>query len=181
MSARPLHEPWRSFLRELDRELEQPTELHCLGGFVVSEYYGLTRATGDIDILESRGTNAATIARLAGEGTRLHKRHHVYIDVVTIANVPDDYESRLLDFKVAELQRLRLKVFERHDVALAKLCRNIDRDREDISAFATGPGLDVDMLAARYRAEMRPSLARPEREDLTLQLWVEMIQELTGR
>jgi hypothetical protein len=87
----------------------------------------------------------------------------------------------LLEFQVEGLQRLRLKVFERHDVALAKLCRNIDRDREDVSAFATGPGLDVEVLTARYRAELRPALARPEREDLTLQLWVEMIHELTGR
>lgn len=181
MPTSALHEPWRSFLRELDRDLERPTELHCLGGFVVSEYYGLTRATSDIDILESRGTNVATIARLAGEGTPLHKRHKVYIDVVTVAYVPDDYESRLLDFHVAGLQRLKLKVFERHDVALAKLCRNIDRDREDVSAFATGQGLDVELLIARYRAELRPALARPEREDLTLQLWVEMIRELADR
>lgn len=181
MPARLLHEPWHAFLRELDRELEQPTELHCFGGFVVSEFYGLTRATGDIDILESRGTNVATLARLAGRGTPLHKRHSVYIDVVTIADVPDEYESRLLDFDVAGLQRLRLRVFERHDVALAKLCRNIDKDREDVSAFATGPGLDTELLSARYRAELRPTLARPEREDLTLQLWIEMIHELASR
>jgi hypothetical protein len=46
------HEPWMSFLRELDEQLASPTELHCLGGFVVAEYYGLMRATADIDILE---------------------------------------------------------------------------------------------------------------------------------
>jgi hypothetical protein len=179
MPARALHEPWRAFLRDLDRD--KPTELHCFGGFVVSEYYGLTRATADIDILESRGTNVATIARLAGEGTPLHRRHNVYVDVVTIASVPDDYESRLIDFQVAGLRRLKLKVFERHDVVLAKLCRNIDKDREDVSAFATGPGLDTELMTTRYREELRPVLARPEREDLTLQLWVEMIHELAAR
>ena len=178
MPASPLRKPWQSFLQELDRELAEPTELHCFGGFVVSEYYGLTRPTGDIDILESRGTNVATITRLAGRGTPLHKRYGVFIDVVTIAEVPDEYESRLLDFKVPGLERLRLKVFERHDLALAKLCRNIDKDREDMSAFAKGPGLDVELLTSRYRAELRPKLASPDREDLTLQLWAEMIREL---
>jgi hypothetical protein len=87
MPSDSLHEPWLSFLRELDRQLASPTELHCLGGFVVAEYYGLMRATADIDILESRGTDFATLAKLAGRNSPLHKRHGVYIDVVTIADV----------------------------------------------------------------------------------------------
>jgi hypothetical protein len=66
MPSDSLHEPWLSFLPELDRQLASPTELHCLGGFVVAEYYGLMRATADIDILESRGTDFATLAKLAG-------------------------------------------------------------------------------------------------------------------
>lgn len=82
MPSDSLHEPWLSFLRELDRQLASPTELHCLGGFVVAEYYGLMRATADIDILESRGTDLATLAKLAGRQSPLHKRHGVYIDVV---------------------------------------------------------------------------------------------------
>jgi hypothetical protein len=53
MPSDSLHEPWLSFLRGLDRQLASPTELHCLGGFVVAEYYGLMRATADIDILEN--------------------------------------------------------------------------------------------------------------------------------
>lgn len=175
-----LHEPWKSFLRDLDRELNDPTELHCFGGFVVSEYYGLTRSTGDIDILESRGTAIAVITRLAGKGSPLQKRHGVYIDAVTVAEIPDDYESRLLDFAVAGLARLRLKVFERHDLALAKLCRNIDKDREDVAALAVAGGLDTRLLADRYHSELRFKLGRPEREDLTIQLWIEMIRELTG-
>ena len=115
----------------LDQELTQDTELHCMGGFVLAEYYGLVRATGDVDVLESAGTDKATIARLAGRGSRLHKRHRVYIDIVTVADVPDDYDTRLVAMDIEGLTRLRLKVFERHDLVLAKLCRNIDRDRED--------------------------------------------------
>jgi hypothetical protein len=57
------------------------------------------------------------------------------------------------------------------------LARNIDRDREDVVALARGPGLDVKVLRARYRRELRPKLGRPDREDLTLDLWVEMIDE----
>ncbi len=73
-----------------------------------------------------------------------------------------------------------LTVFERHDLVLAKLCRNIDRDREDVVALARGPGLDIDVLRQRYQEELRPKLGRPEREDLTLRLWIEIIEELRG-
>ena len=30
-------EPWRSFLRELDKPLKGPVELRCLGGFVITD------------------------------------------------------------------------------------------------------------------------------------------------
>lgn len=72
-----MNEPWRSFLADLDAKLVGPTELHCLGGFVVSEHYGLIRATGDIDVLEIRGTAAATLIGLSGKNSDLHKRHKV--------------------------------------------------------------------------------------------------------
>jgi hypothetical protein len=164
----------------LDLELTQDTELHCTGGFVLAEHYGLVRTTGDIDVLESAGTDKATIARLAGRGSPLHKRHRVHIDIVTVADVPDDYDTRLETMDVEGLTRLRLKVFERHDLVLAKLCRNIDRDREDVVALVRGPGLDVEVLSQRYRDELRPKLGQPDREDLTLRLWIEMIEELRG-
>jgi hypothetical protein len=165
----------------LDQQLTQDTELHCMGGFVLAEHYGLVRATGDVDVLESAGTDKATIARLAGRGSALHKRHRVYIDIVTVADVPDDYDTRLETMDIEGLTRLRLKVFERHDLVLAKLCRNIDRDREDVVALVRGrPGLDIDVLRQRYQEELRPKLGRPEREDLTLRLWIEIIEEIRG-
>ena len=164
----------------LDQELTQDTELHCMGGFVLAEHYGLVRATGDVDVLESAGTDKATIARLAGRGSPLHKRHRVYIDIVTVADVPDDYDTRLETMDIEGLTRLRLKAFERHDLVLAKLCRNIDRDREDVVALARGPGLNIDVLRQRYQEELRPKLGRPEREDLTLRLWTEIIEEIRG-
>lgn len=34
-------EPWLTFLTELDAQLEGPADIHCIGGFVVSQHYGL--------------------------------------------------------------------------------------------------------------------------------------------
>jgi hypothetical protein len=36
---------------------------------------------------------------------------------------------------------------------------------------------DLDRLRNRYQKELRPNLGNPAREDLTLQLWIESIQE----
>ncbi|MGE3512691.1 MAG: hypothetical protein AB7N65_27835 [Vicinamibacterales bacterium] len=55
--ARYLHEPWQSMLVALDRALTQDIELHCMGGFVLNERYGLVRPTADVDVIESLGTD----------------------------------------------------------------------------------------------------------------------------
>ncbi len=141
----------------------------------------MARSTIDVDVVDVRGAEIAAIARRAGRGSLLHQRHRAYIDVVTIAEIPDDYESRLIDMHVAGLTHVRLLAFERHDLVLAKLARNTDRDREDVVALARGPGLDTTVLRSRYRDELRPTLGRPDREDLTLELWIEMIAEVIGR
>lgn len=177
MPSDPLPEPWRSFLLDLDKQLARPTELHCFGGFVVAQCYGLMRPTADIDIVESKGTDLITIAKLAGRTSPLHKRHGVYIDVVTVAAVPDNYEERLANALDESFAKLQFRIFERHDLVLAKIARNNDRDRADVAAIAGGPGLDIDVLRARYVEELRPKLGRPEREDLTLELWIDIIEE----
>jgi hypothetical protein len=150
MPSDPLPEPWRSFLRDVDIQLVGPTELHCFGGFVVAQCYGLMRPTADIDILESKGTDLITIAKLAGRTSPLYKRHGVYIDVVTVADVPDNYDERLITALDASFEKLQFRIFERHDLVLAKIVRNNDRDRADVAAIAGGPGLDIDVLRARY-------------------------------
>jgi hypothetical protein len=177
MPSEPLPEPWRSFLGDLDTRLAGPTELHCSGGFVVAQCYGLMRPTADIDVLESKGTDLITLAQLAGRTSPLYKRHGGYIDVVTVADVPDNYDERLTAALDASFEKLQFRIFERHDLVLAKIVRNNDRDRADVAAIAGGPGLDIDVLRARYVEELRPKLGRPEREDLTLELWIEIIEE----
>lgn len=182
MSAEQLREPWRSFLHDIDEHLAGPTEIHCLGGFVVAEYYGLARPTADVDVIQVRGeSSVADVQRIGGKGSALARKHRVYIDIVTVADVPERYEERLIDVYTRAFKNLRVRVFERHDLALAKLGRNQDYDREDVRRLAQGPGLDVAVLEQRYRDELRWRLGKPEREDLTLELWVEMITELQNR
>jgi len=179
MAADSVSEPWRSFLLDLDNQLEGETELHCLGGFIVAEYYGLTRPTGDIDVIEAVGAaSLKTLAQVAGKGSDLEKTHHVYLHIVTVATVPDNYEARLIDVYPDTFDKLRIKAFEKHDLVLAKLTRNNDRDREDVRRLAGGPGLDPEILGERYATELRFQSTNVGRDDLTLSLWIEMIKEI---
>lgn len=36
---------------------------------------------------------------------------------------------------------------------------------------------DLDKLQERYQKELRPDLGNPEREDLTLKLWIEILRK----
>ncbi len=37
MRRKALHEPWRTFFEALDQELSSPCDLHCFGGFVLTD------------------------------------------------------------------------------------------------------------------------------------------------
>jgi hypothetical protein len=173
-----LAEPWQSFLADIDSQVDGTVDLHCLGGFVVADRYDVSRTTADLDVLHTVNHMSQALIALAGRGTRLHKRHNVYLDVVAVAVVPENYESRLAELHPHTFRHLRLWALEVHDLVLAKLTRNIDRDRDDVKRLARYPGLDPALLEQRYRNELRFQVPRQEREDNTLQLWLEMIAEV---
>jgi hypothetical protein len=64
-----------------------------------------------------------------------------------------------------------------YDLALSKLERNGQKDRDDVRHLARRVPLDIDLLEERYVSEMRWQLANPAREDLTVRLWVDAIRE----
>ena len=67
-------EPWRSFLKDLDSQLKDVVVLRCLGGFVVTQQYGIGRGTSDIDFLSVSAISAEdNLESLGGLGSALHK------------------------------------------------------------------------------------------------------------
>lgn len=172
-------EPWRSFLNELDALVSEETRLDCMGGFVVTQRYGLARATSDLDVLMvAPREQLVRLLEPAQQFGELHKRHKVYLDHVGVAKVPDDYELRLTEMFGGAFQRLRLCALDPYDLALSKLERNIQRDRDDVKHLARVTPFDMNILKERYEKELRWQLGNPQREDLTLKLWMEMIEEL---
>lgn len=171
-------EPWLSFLRELDQIAKSTVRLDCIGGFVVTTLYGLSRTTADIDVLEIAPRSASdAFAKVAMLGGPLFKKYGVYLDRVTVTQAPYEYESRLQEMFPGTFRHLHLMALDPYDLALTKLERNIERDRRDVTFLARSIPFDLDILRERYQTELRPFLGNPKREDLSLELWIEMIEE----
>ncbi len=172
-------EPWHSFLTELDQAASAAVHLHCIGGFVVTQLYGLSRLTADVDVLSIVPFDEqAQLLQKGGKGSELHKKYRVYLYFVAVASYPSDYEKRLTEMFPGTYKHLRLLALDPYDLALTKLSRNIERDRDDVKYLARTIPFDLEVLKQRYQAEFRPYvLGEPNQHDLTLELWIEMIQE----
>jgi len=167
-------DPWLSFLRDVDRALTTPVEVHCLGGFVLSVLWGLPRVTGDLDVVDVRPQTAcAELMHIAGADSTLATKYRLHFHQVTVAEYPESYEQRLTEITPGRLHLLRLKAFEIHDLVLAKLSRNSPRDRADVEFLAKQGALDRRLLLERFEAELRPHLLVESRDAQTLELWVD--------
>jgi hypothetical protein len=173
--------PWSEFLLDLDVGLNATAEFHCLGGFAIDVIYQLPRltATADIDVLViAPNDQRDDVLKAAGKGSPLFRKHALYIDFIpTTPTTVYDYDSRLRDAFAGVFKNLRFKVLDPYDIALSKLGRNSRKDREDVKLLANAVPFDLRLLRERYKQEVRPYVANQGREDLTFQLWIEMIEE----
>jgi hypothetical protein len=162
------------FLAELDGLLDEPIELHCIGGFAVVVGYGLLRATNDLDYTTLIPFNRINdLQRIAGEGSTLAKKHHVHVQRPAIEAMPEDYAERLTELFPGRFKNLRLFVPDPYDLVLSKLGRNIARDRQDVEYLAKSQHLDPEVARERYK-ELIPNLIGPQnRHDQTLAFWLE--------
>ncbi|OGL02518.1 MAG: hypothetical protein A3E31_11445 [Candidatus Rokubacteria bacterium RIFCSPHIGHO2_12_FULL_73_22] len=167
--------PWRAFLGDVDGQLPQPIEIHCLGGFVSALYYDLPRPTNDLDYIEVVPHDAtATLQDTAGADSPLAKKHRVHFQHVGVASLPESYKERLIELFPGRFRRLRLFALDPHDLALSKLTRNSPVDRDDVARLATAVPLDAKVLRRRYRRELRPIIiGDPEQHDRTLEMWID--------
>ena len=171
-------QPWLDFLRELDDLVTVETYLVCMGGFVVSLCYGLDRPTADIDVSEVLPGDSLSLMAQALRGGTLHNKYGIYLDRVTVAPIPENYDERLIEMFSGTFKKLRIMTLDPYDLALSKLGRNTEKDRDDVFYLAKTIPLDLDILVERYETELRPILmGAAEREDLTLRLWIRAINE----
>ena len=154
-------EPWLSFLRESDAAAREEVRLDCMGGFVVTMVYGFSRPTGDLDVLEIAPAEVGrSMLELGMRGGALHRKYKIYLDQVGVAHVPEDYEDRLTEIFPGTFQHLRLLALDPYDLALSKLERNIQRDRDDVLHLARTVPLDLEILKAVEGRSLRCSASR---------------------
>ena len=61
--------------------------------------------SADIDIIQVRSaSDAADVRWIAGKGSSLAKNYGVHLDSVTVADVPNRYEERLMDVYAGEFR-----------------------------------------------------------------------------
>src|ERR1044071_2121855 len=112
------------------------------------------------------GVNSAaeSLMRLSGEGSALHKKCGVYLQIVGVAQISLNYEDRLTEMFAKIFNHLRLFALDPYDLALSKIERNTQRDRDDVKHLARALLLDLNELKDRYEKELRPDLGNPRRE-----------------
>ena len=118
---------------------------------------------------------------LGMQGGPLHKKYKICLDHVGVVHVPENYEERLAEIFPKAFKHLRLFALDPYDLALSKLERNVQRDRDDVLHLARTVPFDPEVLKGRYQNELRWQMGHPDREDLTLRLWIEAIQEERGK
>ena len=137
------------FLRAVDKALATPLDMIVIGGTAASLKYGALRTTLDIDTLTFTSKALDSAAAKAREAIGLH----IPIQVVTVADTPEDYESRLVRV-LPRLKRLRVFVPEKHDLVLMKAMRAYEHDIQVILEIHAASSLRLEVLVNRFMDEM---------------------------
>lgn len=160
--------PWDRFLKEVDEQLPSDVTLHCIGGFVLTALYGVPRTTDDLDHISVFPREAyEAVEAIAGLGSKLAKKHKVYIHSAGVVNLPENYDERLTGVPFGH-EKLHIVVPDPYDLALSKLERNSPKDRFDVRFLAGKCNLSFDELMSRFDSEMRPWIPNLERHLTTL-------------
>src|SRR5205814_6694797 len=118
----------------------------------------------DLDVVEIAPRDAArAMLELGMQGGALHRKYKLYLDQVGAAHVPEDYEDRLKEIFSGTFRNLRLFALDPYDLALSKLERNIQCNRDDVKHLARTVPLDLEVLKERYYKELRWQLGNSER------------------
>jgi hypothetical protein len=146
--------------RDLDARWGTPPpakiRLRIIGSSALMLQTDYERGTTDSDVLETTNLTDAVRKRmldLAGEGTTLHQRHRLYIQIVPsgVPFLPQVALYHPLATLNAELRNFDLEVLDVVDVVVAKLKRFHAADRSDIDAMVKKGLVPHQRLVARFR------------------------------
>jgi hypothetical protein len=118
-----------------------------------------------------------TMLALGAHGGSLHKKYKVYLDRVGVAKVPENYEDRVTEIFPKVFKHLRLLALDPYELGVIETGTQPTTGSRRRKAFGEDDSLRSCDMKERYQTELRLQLGNPEREDLTLRLWIEAIEE----
>lgn len=154
---------FESFLQEIDRRWERPDSqvgkirLRVIGSAALMLQTNYQRGTKDSDVLETAHITEdikGRLFKLAGQGTELHTRHKVYLDIVWggLPFLPQSPVCHLLVELNQSLQHFEVEVLDIVDVVVSKLKRFSANDISDIRAMVDKGLVGHSMLIERFAA-----------------------------
>lgn len=172
--------PIERFLKEIDERWVGPggdkITLRVIGSTALMMQTGYDRGTKDRDVLEADSLSGGVgerLLELAGQGSRLHQKYRVYLDIVPrglpfLPRRPEFLPSAALNELLDHFQIETLSVI---DTVVSKLKRFSAHDINDIEAMVSMdrvPHADlihrfrsaVDVFAGDARAEDLPKYVR---------------------
>ena len=170
-----LDSPWHEFLAAIDEQLTAPAQIICIGGFVVTKIHGFSRNTGDLDHVESPRELIAELQKIAGQGSDLHRKYHLYVDYVGVVTMPINFDERLMAVPM-EFKNINILVPEIYDLILSKLERNSPKDYGDVQFLAEKYRLSFAKLHQRFDEEL-DFIPNRDRHIGTLNFWQDWFQE----
>ncbi len=145
------------FIREIDGHWtpmgDGRVTLRVIGSTALFLQTDYQRGTKDSDVLETdevAGPVAEQLVEMAGQGTALHRRHRMYVDIVgrAIPLLPWDPVWHSLNLGLVHFD---IEVLDVHDVVVSKLRRFSSSDRDDVRAMVEGGHLDHERMCDRVR------------------------------
>ncbi len=99
------------------------------------------------------------------------------LTTVVVYDAPYSYESRVKRVDIPDLKKLQVFVPEKHDWALIKITRLLEKDVDDIVEVADTVGFNKAVFLKRFISEMTHVIGR--REDLVYN-FLSMMAQLFG-
>jgi hypothetical protein len=130
------------------------------------------RRTKDSDVLETAELDEGIRGRLltlAGQGSKIHRRHQIYLEVVSpgLPLLPQRPRWVPVTGLTSQLVHFQIEALDVVDVVVSKLKRFHANDQHDIQAMIDIGRVEHDLLLDRFRSAMEVhSLDARANEDL---------------
>jgi len=135
-----------AFLRELDGRLTAPGSIRLIGGAAVGLCFLPSYRTLDVDYARADREVQDAIAHL-----RRVAPARIVATQTGVYFVPYGYEQRLVTLDIPGLTFLSVEVPERHDLAIMKATRGIDRDLDTLSQVHAVAPFELTTLVERFQ------------------------------